>query len=177
MLNITNGFLNAIIGGWQMGGTATWMGGTPNSLTIGGIDNSETNEGYDRPNYVSGSADASPQTTSDWYNRAAYVEAPPGNFGNVGRNTVSAPGIFGMDAEVHKGWVMPYNEHHLLTLRVEAFNVLNHPVWGQPNPNILAGSTIPGEPSTAARSGFGAISGTLGTIPMRQLQLGLKYTF
>jgi hypothetical protein len=178
LVNIHNQGLNALIGGWQTGGTMTWESGTPNNLTIGGLDNSETNEGYDRPNYVTGNpVNAATQTTSDWYNRAAFVEAPPGNFGDVGRNTVSAPGIFGLDAEVHKAWVMPYNEHHRLTLRVEAFNLLNHPVWGQPNPNILAGSTIPGNPSTAARSGFGVISGTLGTVPMRQLQLGLKYTF
>jgi hypothetical protein len=76
---------------------------------------------------------------------------------------------------------MPYNEHHQLTLRFEGFNVLNHPNWGEPNPNILAGSTIPGEPATAAHSGFGVVSSLIGggtpIIPMRQLQLGIKYTF
>ena len=112
-----------------------------------------------------------------WFNRAAYVEAPTGYFGNVARNSVSAPGIFGTDMELHKSFKMPYNEHHQFTLRFEAFNVFNHPVWGEPSPNILAGSQIPGQPATAARSGFGVISSTLGTVPMRQLQLGAKYTF
>jgi hypothetical protein len=88
---------------------------------------------------------------------------------------VTAPGIFGIDAELHKEWVMPYKESHRVQLRFEAFNVLNHPNWGEPSPNILAGATIPGQPSTAAHSGFGVISGT--AIAMRQLQLGLKYTF
>ncbi len=179
LLNINNGFLNAVIGGWQTGGTVTWQGGLPQSLSIGGIDNSLTDEAYDRPDYVTGqSLYNSPKTVDGgWFNRAAYVEAPTGYFGDVARNNVSTPGIFGTDMELHKSFTMPYNEHHQLTLRFEAFNVFNHPVWSAPNGNILAGSQIAGEPATAARTGFGVISGTLGTIPMRQLQLGAKYTF
>lgn len=176
-LNITNGFANAIIGGWQTGGNMTIQDGIPVSLTIGGVDNSETDEAYDRPNYVSGPVNASNQTTAGWYNRSAFVEAPPGQFGDVGRNTATAPGVFSIDAELHKAWKMPFNEHHQLTLRFEAFNVLNHPNWGEPNPNILSGSPIAGQPSTAARSGFGAISGLASGTTMRQLQVALKYTF
>ena len=181
LLNINNGFLNAIIGGWQTGGTMTLMDGTPVSLTIGGIDNSRTNELYDRPDYVGGPVLPTNQNTSQWYNPNAFVEAPVGQFGNVGRNTMSAPGIFDIDAEVHKNWVMPWNEHHQLSLRVEAFNLLNHPALGEPNPNILAGKAIPGMPADAPHVGFGVISTLVGgatpIIPMRELQLGLKYTF
>ena len=43
--------------------------------------------------------------------------------------------------------------------------------------NILAGAVIPGQPPTAARQGFGVINSLAFGIPMRQLQLGLKYTF
>ena len=174
-LNITNGFVNAVIGGWQTGGTMTLQDGVPVSLTIGGVDNSETEGGYDRPNATGVSPYPSNQTTAQWYNGAAFVEAPPGTFGHVGRNTMESPGIFSIDAELHKSWVMPYSEHHQLQLRFEAFNVLNHPNWGEPNPNILAGAAYPGQPSTNAHTGFGAISTT--AIAMRQLQLGLKYSF
>jgi hypothetical protein len=126
---------------------------------------------------VGGPVIPSNQVTNDYYNKAAFVEAPVGTFGNVGRNTMSAPGIFDIDAEVHKNWTMPWNEHHRLTLRVEAFNLLNHPAFGEPSPNILAGAAIPGSPAGTPHAGFGVISGTISTIPMRQLQLGLKYTF
>ena len=70
---------------------------------------------------------------------------------------------------------MPYSEHHLLQFRFEAFNMLNHPVWANPNGNILAGAAFPGAPASAAHQGFGVITST--AIPMRQLQLGLKYMF
>jgi hypothetical protein len=174
-VNITNGFANAVIGGWQTGGALTLQSGVPVTLGIGGVDNSETTGGADRPNATGVSPYPSQQTTAQWYNPAAYVEASPGQFGNVGRNTVNAPGTFNIDFELHKGWNMPYKEHHQLTLRFEAFNVLNHPNWGAPNPNILAGAAYPGQPATNAHTGFGVISST--AINMRQIQLGLKYTF
>ena len=176
LLNINSRALNALIGGWQVGGTSTVQNGVPITLTIGGVDNASTDEGgYDRPNYIGGSVTAANQTTGGWFNRSAFAEAPAGQFGDVGRNTAAAPGIFNIDAELHKDFVMPYSEHHRLQLRFEAFNVLNHPNWGEPNANILAGSAIAGAPAGSARSGFGVISGT--ATSMRQIQLGLKYTF
>ena len=50
-----------------------------------------------------------------------------------------------------------------------------NPSWGAPSGNILAGTPFLGAPSTAARQGFGVISST--AVPMRQLQVALKYTF
>ena len=47
--------------------------------------------------------------------------------------------------------------------------------WGAPNGNILAGPAFPGAPANAAHQGFGVISST--ALPMRQIQLGLKYSF
>ena len=174
-LNISSAALNAIIGGWQTGGTMALQNGVPLAVNIGGVDNSQTLGGYDRPNATGVSPYPSNQAPGGWYNRAAFVEAPPGTYGNVGRNSLSSPGVFNIDAELHKAWTMPYSDHHLLQLRFEAFNILNHPNWGGPNQNILAGGAIPGLPANAAHSGFGVISSIVGN--MRQLQIGLKYTF
>jgi hypothetical protein len=176
-LNVNNGFANAIVGGWQTGGSMTVMDGVPVSLTIGGVDNSETDEAYDRPSYSTGPVNASSQTPNHWYNPSAFFEAAPGTFGDVGRNTMTAPGVFNIDAELHKSWTMPYSEHHHLQLRFEAFNVLNHPNFGEPNPNILQGAAIPGAPAGTAHAGFGVISGLSPGTTMRQLQVALKYTF
>ncbi len=176
-LNISNPFLNAIIGGWEMGGTWTLQSGLPQVLTIGGKDNSGTNEGGDRPQYLGGSIYAPNKSASDWLNRAAFAVAPPGQFGDFGRNVAITPGIADLDAELHKSFIMPYNEHHMLTLRFEGFNVLNHPAFGAPAGSILSGAPVSGAASNAARLGFGVISGLLPTIPMRQLQLGIKYEF
>jgi hypothetical protein len=171
-----NAFVNGVIGGWQTAGTWTVQSGLPGTINDGGNDRSNTGVGDDRPNVVSGQPyTVSNPTPSRWFNPAAFVEQAAGTWGNVGRNNVVGPGIFGLDFSMHKEFRMPYSEHHQLQFRFEAFNVLNHPVWSMPNLNILAGSAFPGQPSTNPHQGFGVVSGT--TIPMRQIQLALKYSF
>ena len=176
-LNINNGFANAIVGGWQVGGIFTLQSGIPQTITIGGVDNSNTQSTYDRPIATGVGSSLSNPNPAGWYNRAAFVEAPFGSFGNVGRDTATAPGVFVVNAELHKNFAMPYNEHHQVQFRAEAFNLLNHPNWGGPNGNILAGAQTPGQPATYPHQGFGTINTLAFGIPMRQLQLGLKYTF
>ncbi len=84
---------------------------------------------------------------------------------NLGTNatrtvTTNETGAFSLDFATHKNFRI--REGHELQFRVEAFNVLNHPVWGSPNTNLSSVT-------------FGRISGTNGT--MRQMQFALKYVF
>jgi hypothetical protein len=175
-LDIRNRAADAILGGWQTGGILTLQTGMPGTLTIGGIDNASTAEGgYDRPNSAGTSPYLANPTPSRYWNLNAFVEAPPGQFGNVGRNSIVGPGIAAIDGEIHKQFRMPYKEGHILQFRLEAFNVLNHPNWQMPNLNILAGAAQPGLPSTAAHQNFGVVTST--STSMRQVQLGLKYSF
>jgi len=162
-LNISNAVLDAVIGGWQTSGNYTLQSGVPQTLSIGGVDNASTgNQGTDRPNYTGvGNGYAAVQTPSRWYDPNSFVRAPAGTFGNVGRNTMITPHFRGLDFAVHKNFRMPW-EGHSLQFRAEAFNVLNHPSWGAPGGNI-------------ASANFGVINST--GIPMRQLQMGLKYSF
>jgi hypothetical protein len=175
-LNVNNPFLNGIVGGWQGGGILTLQSGVPGVVTIGGTDNASTgNSGYDRPNSTGISPYLSNPTPSRWLNPAAYTEAAPGFFGNVGRNTIESPGIFNIDGEVHKQFKMPYNENHVLQFRIEAFNAMNHPNWGMPSLNVLNGAAFPGQPGTNSHQNFGVVGST--STSMRQVQLGLKYSF
>jgi len=110
-----------------------------------------------------------------WYDPASFILQPQGTFGNVGRNSMITPAFQTFDLAVHKNFPMAYKDGHVLQFRLEAFNGLNHPVWGAPNGNVQAGPTFPGAPANATHQGFGVVSST--AIAMRQLQLGLKYTF
>jgi hypothetical protein len=173
-LNVRNRFTNAVAGGWQLGGELTVQSGIPQVITIGGVDRSGTGNGYDRPiATLASNGYAASRTPSRWLDPAAYVEAPAGTYGNVGRNTIITPAIQAIDLAMHKEF--PIHEQHRVQFRFEAFNALNHPVWSAPNGNILAGAAFPGQPATNAHQGFGVISGT--AISMRQLQLALKYVF
>jgi hypothetical protein len=174
--NITNPVLDLIAGGWNLGGVLTLQSGMPGNLSIGGVDNASTGSGgYDRPNGTGVSPYLANPTPSRYFSLDAFVEAPAGQFGNVGRNAVRGPGIVGFDAEIHKTFKMPYKEGHVVQFRFEAFNVLNHPNWGMPNLNTLSGATVAGKTARDSHQNFGVVTGT--ATAMRQIQLGLKYTF
>jgi hypothetical protein len=165
-----NRFLDVLVGGWQVGGIFTHQTGAVATPLLG-VDNSGIASpfgNFDRPNAtgVSPYLSKSARTLNDWVNPAAYTNTttnpqPKGLFGNVARGSYVGPGFTNLDASLHKDIKMPYNEKHLLTIRFEAFNALNHPNWNTPN-------------LTTTSSTFGRISGT-GS--MRQLQLAAKYHF
>lgn len=178
LLNIKNSFANVFLGGWQLSVNSTIQSGVPQTLSIGTNNAGTNNPLPDRPSY-SGTGNgylSTPVATSQglrWYDPASFVVAPQGSFGNVGRNTMITPMFRSIDAAMGKKF--KFGERHTIQLRVEAFNVFNMPSWGAPNGNILAGAAFPGAPANAARQGFGIISTT--SIPMRQIQFGIKYSF
>ena len=167
LLGISNPVVNSIVGGWQLGANFTVQSGVPQTLTVG-FNNAGTNNPLpDRPSYSgAGNGYLSDHTHTaqgvPWYDRASFVPAPQGSFGNVGRSSMITPAFQTFDLAVHKQFAMPYSEGHSLQLRLEAFNVFNHPVWAAPQGNTSAAD-------------FGVISST--AVAMRQLQLGVKYSF
>ena len=180
MLGISNSVLNGFVGGWQMSANTTVQSGVPQTLSSGGNIAGTNNPVNDRPSY-SGAGNGYLSTHTHvpsgltWYDPASFVLQPQGNFGTVGRNSLTTPAFQTLDLAVHKNFPMGFRDGHVLQFRLEAFNVLNHPVWGAPNGNVQAGAAFPGAPANAPHQGFGVISTT--AIDMRQLQLGLKYSF
>jgi hypothetical protein len=170
-VNIDNGFANAVIGGWQIGSIVTVQTGFPITVTQSG-DPSNTGGQFDRPTATGVTPYLDNPDPQRWYNPAAFSLNADGTFGNVGRNTVSSPSIFGWDFSALKNFTMPYSEKHQLQFRFEAFNFPNHPNWNNPDTNVNSG---PRNAATGLGSNFGRITGTRGN--MRNLQLGLRYTF
>jgi hypothetical protein len=84
-----------------------------------------------------------------------------GTYGNEGRNDINGPMAFQFDSQISR--LFPVTEKANLDLRIEAFNVLNHPSFSNP------GSS---NPSSGA---FGEITGT--SIGARVFQGGLKLIF
>ncbi|HEV2324440.1 MAG TPA: carboxypeptidase-like regulatory domain-containing protein [Terracidiphilus sp.] len=165
LLPVNNRGLNAVVGGWQVGGIFTHQTGAVGTPLLGRDNSSIASPfgGFDRPNltgtspYLKGSA----RTLNSWVNKAAYATPTAGTFGSMQRGSFTGPGYTNLDASLHKEFAMPYNEKHLLAIRFEAFNSLNHPNWNNPNLNLSS-------------STFGRITTTA---PLRQLQLAAKYEF
>jgi hypothetical protein len=94
------------------------------------------------------------------------------------RNMLYAPGFQNHNLGIFKDFIV--KERHRFTFRVEAFNWLNHPDWGNPdtNPNnvVLLPKNAPSDPDRVdlQRSTFGKISSKNGN---RELQFALRYQF
>jgi hypothetical protein len=171
--------LDAIAGGWQLAGIMRMSSGFPLTVTSG-VDRSRTAHGYDRPNVVPGVSAELPgnqRSTAAWFNVSAFQMNALGTFGNLGRATLTGPGIFVIDFSALKDFHIASKSFQF---RIEAFNLLNRPNFADPNLNMAQSNwnaaglnSIP----TPGSGAFGTISDTRGTVPMRQLQFGLKMMF
>ena len=115
-----------------------------------------------RPNRI-GSGQVDNPTVDRWFDTTAFVPTsePTAEFGNSGRNILRGPGQFTIDAALAKLTTIGRLETEI---RLEAFNLLNHPVFANPA-------------STIGASNAGTISSLMPLTPMRQLQIGVKVRF
>jgi hypothetical protein len=152
---------SAVLGGWQISGILSAQTGFPITPRVSG-DNSLSRGGGDRPNRVEGTPIFGPgaRGPARWFNPAAFVVPPRGQFGQVGRNVFDGPGLFTIDAAVMKNFYL--TEQMRLQFRSEFFNLTNHPNFAFPNAAINT-STV------------GLITST--TTTSRQIQFALKFTF
>jgi hypothetical protein len=97
-----------------------------------------------------------------------------GTYGNIGRNAFRGPKSFQFDAQISR--VFPIHERLSTTLRLEAFNVLNHPNFNPPTGSTTgtpAGTT--GGAAVLTSSTFGQVSSTVNQA--RVFQGSMKITF
>jgi hypothetical protein len=162
-IDISNGFLNAIIGGWQLDSIATMQTGVP--VVITGANNNLAT----RPNSTGESAKLSDPTASLWFNTSVFVNPAIYAYGNLGRvlPDVRNPGIIQVDLSVIKNWKI--GERGNLQFRAESFNVANHVNLG-----FVSGSFSPGVNGLNNSGTFGTITSARNP---RNIQLGMKLTF
>jgi len=112
------------------------------------------------------------RTNSKYFNTAAYAIPAPGTFGNVRRNTLQGPGLIGVDGSLAKTFSLSaISELFQLQVKLDAQNVLNHPNFSNPNPNIdqASGGTI-----TSTTNSYNSTNNSFGP---RVVQLGARLSF
>ncbi len=157
----------AVYGGWQLGGILTWRGGLPLTVTQSqGVLSTGTGN---RPNQVCDGSLSDP-TIDKWFDLSCFTPTTEntGTYGDTGRGTIRGPGSFNIDASLTKNT----NIGHVQTeFKVEAFNVLNHPQFG--NPNTTIGNAAAGTITAMLSSPSCSLCGTV----ERQVQLAFKVRF
>jgi trimeric autotransporter adhesin len=123
------GVARDVLGDWQWSGDWTIASGfpfTPRILGSFGDVNSGVN-GTLRPNVTGEQVSLSDPSIAEWFNTAAFVAPPQGQYGNAHRNSIEGPGEVLFDMAMTK--VFPLRESRMFEVRMSATNVFNHPVY------------------------------------------------
>lgn len=129
-------------------------------------------QSYDPPDRLRGPGCANPvldPRAASYVNLQCFAAPTPLlRFGNMGRNSLTGPGLSNLDLFVHKdNFIKRVSEQFNIQMRVEFFNALNHTNFAPPlDHNTIfdqTGNLIPGA---------GLINQT--QTPSREIQFGLK---
>jgi len=111
-----------------------------------------------------------------YLNPAAFAMPEQYTYGNLGRNTLRAPGFSNWDLGLLKNFPL-HGEKQVLQFRAEFFNAFNNVSMGQPDAYYC--EAAPGAPALGQAGScnpyFGQVFGTQ-SVP-RQIQFGLKLLF
>jgi hypothetical protein len=149
-----NSLAGRLLKDWQLTGSVTAQTGTP--LTARELGNTATLA--QTGGIGSGRAEATGESvspSSGFFNLAAFTIAPPGQFGNAGRNTIPGPGLVSLNLGFGRS-IQLGDSMRRLELRMEGANVLNHVSYT--NVNTVVNATNCGLPvSTAAMRSVTAV--------------------
>jgi hypothetical protein len=165
------GALGELLGGWELFALAKLQTGHPFAPWVG----------FDRARLLSSRGDLGQRPDfigtpgqrlvlgdpAQYFDPLAFGLPEAGFLGNLGRGTLIGPGLFAADAALHK--TIWNTEHQSLRLRLETFNLPNHPSFKPPSGLALFDSSL-GRLGAAGR-----ITETSTT--SRQVQLALKWVF
>ncbi len=163
-----SGVAAKLLGGWQLGTIFKLADGPPTSVTVRADgDLSDLNVGGQTPDLAAGASTSPVLGSADqYYDPSAFVYPDDNTLGNVGRNTLIAPGLANLDISLIKKTQV--GETVTVEFRSEFFNLFNRPNLGLPSSRVLDG---PGDVNPDA----GFIAGT--TTKMREIQFALRIVF
>ncbi len=168
------GVKRTLLDGWQLGSIYRAQTGTPISVSLNNdragsmADTRGTSLGQ-RPNLVAG---AGCETLTNPGNPNGYIKTECFSFpaartlGNLGRNTLSGPGLSNLDFSVFKN--VRFTERLTSQIRLEIFNAFNHTNFSDPQ-------TVIYDNQGRITSNAGLITST--STDARRIQLGLKLHF
>ncbi|MPY91312.1 MAG: TonB-dependent receptor plug domain-containing protein [Luteitalea sp.] len=157
-LSNSPGVVNAVLGGWSIGGILTLQAGRPVYISTSG--NPSNTGGTDRPNRVcDGTLSGSERSLDRWFDTDCFVRNEPFTFGDSSRNPLLGPGYRNLDLAIFKTFRPTAGTS--LQFRAEMFNATNTPAFGDPGGSL-------------GTSSFGVITSAGDA---RIVQFGLKLDF
>ncbi len=164
-----SGWEEKLVSGWTLSGIETVQSGFPFTPQLG-FNPSNNGDSRDPVRPSVNAAFTGPVilgSPNQYFNPSAFILPVPGTYGNLGRDTLTGPGLAELDLSVSKNTRL--SERFRLQFRAEFFNILNHANFGTPNPLVFSSASTTPSPTA------GVISSTAST--SRQIQFGLKLLF
>lgn len=173
--------VEALVGGWELTGIATFQNGFPFSVLahdLYGLDVTATQRGT-----LNGPNPKVTKNPAKWFDTSVFSQPLAGTFGNSGRNLMRGPGIENFDMGLAKSTQL-FNRINL-QLRLETFNTFNHTQYGIDPTDPSAAASGPGQAGLDTQvndqTALGSASNNFGKMttarPGRVVQLGAKVTF
>ncbi len=136
-----NWMLDEVVGGWRFSSTWVIQSGSPFGITTGNNNSSNNQSGsYTQfanlvgDPYITGRVKS---RLKQYYNLSAFAVPAQYTYGNFRRNIITGPGIAVMNASFGKTFDLWPDRGVKCEVRGEAFNVLNHPSFGNPGNNAI----------------------------------------
>jgi hypothetical protein len=137
-----HGFTGRVLGGWEASGIVSIASGRPFSVYTTGVDpgglgllnSSSASVSY--PDVVTNPNNGAPHRSSAWFNPAAFVQVPAGQYrpGDAHANDVVGPGYETFDLTAIKNARLAHEGD--LQFRLEAFNAFNHTNYSTVNATL-----------------------------------------
>ncbi|HYM11952.1 MAG TPA: carboxypeptidase regulatory-like domain-containing protein [Bryobacterales bacterium] len=177
------GFKDWFLGGWNIAWTQTFQDGTPVAFTLAGSPYQYLSSPAGtimRPNQI---APNSAVIVNNWHigdrfaqayenpmwNISGFANPGPFTLGQVGRNTITGPGLRWSQASIQKNF--RFKERHNFEIRADVDNVFKDPNFNNPSSTVnLSSPSLFGKP-TGTTGGYCCLGGQF------IITMGGKYTF
>ncbi|MPY90606.1 MAG: hypothetical protein GEU99_22135 [Luteitalea sp.] len=134
-LSDASALVDQLIGGWRLMTMSYFATGPHFSPSFSGSDPSNTNTFGGLPDRIGdGNLPRGERTVDRWFDPSAFVEPPPGRFGNSAPNALVGPGMNVHHLSLAKNFYV--RQRVSATLTLAASNIFNHPHFQNPRDDI-----------------------------------------
>jgi len=158
----SQGVMKTIFGDWQVNGVFAAFSGNPFTVTADGAQLNTPSNQQVADLVGSFNVLGNIGAAGKWFDPTAFAQPAGVRFGNTGRNQFYGPGGYNLDFSLFRSF--PVGGERRIEARMEAGNILNHPLYGNPNSSITSAT-------------FGQITSVNANYPERQIRLGLRFQF